>query len=49
MSLWYLPLTLKEKHGDLPRAYRIAGAYVKPGVLGVWRSLQKEIFTVAFI
>lgn len=35
MSLWYLPLSPKEKHRDLPRAYRIASAYMKPRDPGV--------------
>jgi len=50
VSLWYLPPSLKEKPRDLPRAdYRVVRSYVKPGVLGVSGSSQKEAFTTVFI
>lgn len=45
MSLWYLPMLLKEKPEDLPRACRVARTRSDLGVLGVWDSLQREIFT----
>lgn len=50
MSLRNLPPLLKEKPGDLPGAhYRVVRTYMKPGVLGVRGSLQKEILATVLI